>query len=159
MGSGESPAIPRKRARVAAFSDEDGDELMDVPLDERPAAKLLDQGPAPKLLPPPIQGMEEEEGEEDEWEDVQEAAEPAEPAMRRRIEKHASCKLLMQLAVMPMIGLIQSFTLLQLVYFSATWCLPCERHCRMTWQGACCQQVLLSIQASRRLPEKQSSLE
>lgn len=122
MGSGESPAIPRKRARVAAFSDEDGDELMDVPLDERPAAKLLDQGPAPKLLPQPIQGMEEEEeeGEEDEWEDVQEAAEPAEPAMRRRIEKHASCKLLMQLAVMPTIGLMLSFTLLQHVYFCAT---------------------------------------
>lgn len=84
--SGESPALPRKRARLAAFSedDDDEDEWLDIPLDQRPAPQ---QQPLQQ-----IQGLEDEEGEDDEWDDVQEVAAPAEPAMRRRIEKDQSCK-------------------------------------------------------------------
>ena len=85
MGSSESPALPKKRARMAAFSDDDEDEFLDVPLDKRPAP----QQPPPQQ----IQGLEDEEGEDDDWEDVQEVAVPTEPAMKRKIERDQSCEL------------------------------------------------------------------
>lgn len=80
MSSGESPAFPRKRQRLGAFSDDEMDQSLDVPLNMRHAARIIR---------PEIQGLEEDE--EDDGDDLKVEVKE-EPTMRKRIEKHQSCK-------------------------------------------------------------------
>lgn len=73
----ESPVVARKRQRISAFSDDDGDDSLDIPLDKRPAARAVRN----------VHGLEEGEEEEAEYH-----VPIREPSMRRRIEKHQTCE-------------------------------------------------------------------
>ena len=100
VSSGDSPALPRKRARIGAFLDDDFDASLDVPLDQRPAARMRNPRAAGIKMPKShIQGLEEDEepGTEQEYDEVK----ITEPTMRKRIEKHQSC--------MPLLLLTRAF--------------------------------------------------